>query len=81
MMTHYCGYQVYNDEEIFLKNPQAWMMDSVLSSASEEELMEAKKLVKKLKEEGKLREFYEAHDDFPKYGCGRILAAKKISEV
>ena len=77
MMTHYTGYEVYNDEEIFLKNEGAWMMDSVLSSASEEELARAKEWVREMKAAGTLREFYEKHDDIPDYGCGRILAAVK----
>lgn len=81
MLSHYCGYENYNNENIFLENEKAWKMDSVLSSASEEELEEAKLLVKTLYHTGQLKNFYETHDDFPKFGCGRIVAAVKNNDM
>ena len=42
MNQHYCSNETYYDHEIFLKNQRAWFMDSVLSSATDEERAAAK---------------------------------------
>jgi len=75
LMTHYTGYKVYNDPEVFIKNPGAWSMDSVISSASEAEMHEAKNLVLELHKNSELQAFKEQHDSIPIYGCGRIVTA------
>jgi len=67
----------YDDEEIFLKNEQNWMMDSVLSSADDKELNHAKEWVRQLKSTGKLREFYDNHNLVDKLGCGTVVILMK----
>lgn len=77
MTNHYCSNETYYDHEIFLKNQRAWFMDSVLSSATEEELAAAKAKVNELAEKNELKKFLEDHDDFKNFGCGTIIAGVK----
>ena len=67
----------YYNPDIFLTNPSAWYMDSVLSGASEKEVKLAKEKVKTMKLNGTLNKFLEDNDELPKYGCGRIVVAIK----
>jgi len=52
-------------------------MDSVLSSATDEERAAAKAKVNQLAEKNELKKFLEEHDDFKNFGCGTIIAGVK----
>lgn len=77
LMTHYTGYETYNNPHVFNTNPGAWYMDSVLSCATREETARAKENVKKMTADNTLLDFFKKHDDIPNIGCGRLLAAVK----